>query len=67
MYILAKDNKYMADDTVFPAHISLTTNIKDAYVFKEYREAEWIASMSGLEVKHHGKEKKTQSSITKEI
>lgn len=67
MYILAKGDKYMADDKNFPSNVSLTKNIKDAYVFTEYREATWIASMTGLEVKHHGKKKKTQSSIGKEI
>lgn len=59
----------MADDTDFPARISLTTNKNKAYVFKEYREAAWIASMLDMEVEVCGKEKKAKekSAITKEI
>ena len=49
MYILAKGDKYMADDKNFPSNVSLTKNIKDAYVFTEYREATWIASIKEAE------------------
>ena len=57
MYILTKNNKYVADDTDFPARVSLTTNKNNACIVKEYREAEWIASVLDMEVLHHGKEK----------
>lgn len=60
MYILVKGDKYMANDKNFPSNVNLTTNIKDAYVFKEYREATWIAYMLNMEVENYGYEQINQ-------
>ena len=58
----------MADDTDFPARVSLTTNKNNAYIFKEYREATWIASMLDMEVVTCvQKETETQPGTRKEV